>query len=214
MNKNSYVTAALFAVFVLLTVVYWNMPNGDTNPGLIGTEMAATDLQSAGDIIESEEDASVGHEEVIEGEEGHEVGADVEEEEIQENVVAEDVNGEMTSSLQALRSEQARQRSQQVASLHEIIASADHDATTKSAAKDQIQNITQMTNSQHNLETIIRTKGFSDVLVRADEDAVRVAIQVSDLESTPSREELAELYVLAGIEFGSQRISIVFEPLN
>ena len=220
MNKNSYVTAALFAVFVLLTVVYWNMPPGEAPQGLVG-EMFVTDIQSGGDLLEGGDGVELEVEADVETEE--EVNADIEtEEEVNADVeTEEEVNApvqpqaETVSSLQRLRSEQARQRSQQVASLHEIIASADHDANTKSMAKDQINSITTMTNNQHSLETIIRSKGFQDVLVRADEDAVRVTIQVSDLESAPSREQLAELYVLAGIEFVNQgNISITFEPLN
>jgi len=212
MNKNSYVTAALFAVFVLLTVVYWNMPSDGTapTPSLTGDMLTSeTDASTASELVAGEE---VGEEEET-NESELETESDQDEDENTNATV--DSTTETTSSIQALRSELAKQRSQQVSSLMEIIASADHDAETKSVAKDDLNQLERITNSQNTLETMIKSMGFSDVLVRADEESVRVVVQVPDLEAAPTREELAELYVLAELEFVNQdNISIQIQPVS
>lgn len=203
MNKNSYVTAALFVVFVLLTVLYWNMGGDDHHEGQFVDGGPATitlndtNTQAAADLIDNED---------------AEVREDDEAAEAEETMLSENI-----SSIQAVRSELERQRSLQVAALTEIIASPDHDAATKSAAKDDLNALERQKNSGRTLEALIKSMGFSDVLVRANDDAVQVTIQIQNLESAPSREELAELYVLAGLEFTNHRngnIFIDFQPLD
>ena len=214
MNKNSYVTAALFAVFVLLTVVYWNMPSDGTapTPSLTGDMLTSeTDASTASELVASEE---VGEEEEVNDSE-LETETEVEEQEEENTNATVENSTETASSIQALRSELAKQRSQQASALMEIIASPDHDAETKSVAKDDLNQLERITNSQDTLETMIKSMGFSDVLVRADEESVRVVVQVPDLEAAPTREELAELYVLAELEFVNQdHISIQIQPVS
>ena len=218
MKRNTYVTAALFVVFGMLTVAYWNMEEAGVQEGPITMSLSELEVQSTAEIVDAREEEEETEETMAdsENEEDGEEEAESTLADADENEEEEETT-EVMSSIQVVRSEVERQRSQQVASLTEIIASADFDAETKSAAKDSLNAIERLNNSGRALETVIGTMGFSDVLVRASEEFVQVTIQVDDLDVVPSREELAELYVLAGFEFVNHRngnISIDFQPLN
>ena len=224
MKRNTYVTAALFVVFGLLTVAYWQMDSNTDEPIPMATtlrtaEDVAANADIADDVADAEEaedgEALADAEEAEAVEEDAEVMADGEEAE--ESVDADESSREMISTLDALRTEMESGRADQVASLTEIIGSADFDPETKSAAKDSLNELQALANSSRMLETVIGHIGFEDVLVRATTDFVQVTVQVLSLDNVPTREELAELYILSGIEFGSHRngnISIDFEPLN
>ena len=222
MKRNTYVTAALFVVFGLLTVAYWQM---DRTPAEEPIPMTSTlselEIPTAGEMGEEDEDADADSEDT-------DVLADIEAGEVDEDVEtiadaedtdedADESSNEVVSTIDALRSEMEQGHAAHVSSLTEIIASADFDADTKSAARDALTELQGLVTSSRMLETVIGHMGFDDVLVNANTDFVRVTVQVSSLEDVPTREELAELYVLAGIEFGTHRngsISIDFQPLN
>ena len=225
MKRNTYVTAALFVVFGLLTVAYWQMgtPTDEQIP-ISATLRTPEDVTANADAAEGE-DADADAEEadvdvLADAEEAEETNEDAEAmADAQEDADADtsEPSREVISTLEALRAEMESGRAQQVASLTEIIAGADFDAQTKSAAKDSLNELQALANSSRMLETVIGHMGFEDVLVRASADFVQVTVQVSSLDDVPTREELAELYILAGIEFGGHRngnISIDFQPLN
>jgi len=246
MKRNTYVTAALFVVFGLLTVAYWQMGErqAEEEIPLAASLRSADDVTANAEIPEDTEDVDVDCEDV-EGAEDAEAMADAEEaeatdEDAEAMADAEDVEGgkdaaeaiadeecdgkdeteterEVTSTLDALRSDMEHGRGEQVSALTDIIASADFDPEAKSAAKDSLNELQSLANSSRMLETVIGHMGFEDVLVRASADFVQVTVQVVSLDDVPTRDELAEIYVLAGIEFGAHRngnISIDFQPLN
>ena len=222
MKRNTYVTAALFVVFGLLTVAYWQMDTSGADEAIPMTTTLRTteDVATIGDASEGNdsdaENVEANAEESEASEEDEEAMANAEENE-EENTETDESSREVISTLDALRAEMENGRAEQVASLTEIIAGADIAPETKSAAKDTLNELQTLANSSRMLETVIGHMGFEDVLVRASTDFVQVTVQVSNLDDAPTREELAELYVLAGIEFGSHRhgnISIDFQPLN
>jgi len=246
MKRNTYVTAALFVVFGLLTVAYWQMSErqADDEIPIAATLRTPDDVTANAEIPEDAEDVDVDCENVESAEdaqtlaEAEEAGAT--DEDAEASAEAEDAEGanksetgaiadsedaadvdsssrEVISSLDALRSDMENGRAEQVGALTDIIASADFDPETKSAAKDSLNELQSLANSSRMLETVIGHMGFEDVLVRASADFVQVTVQVAKIDEVPTREELAELYVLAGIEFGAHRngnISIDFQPLN
>lgn len=219
MKRNTYVTAALFVVFGLLTVAYWQM---DSPPAQEQIPMTSTlselEIPTAGEVAEGEE----GEDEEIDEQEDTDVLADNDAQDrdaqtADEEADVDESSSEVISGIDALRAEMVNGHAEQVSSLTEIIASGDFDADTKSAARDTLNELQGLATSSRMLESVIGRMGFEDVLVHANADFVRVTVQVSSLEDVPTREELAELYVLAGIEFGNHRngnISIDFQPLN
>ena len=228
MKRNTYVTAALFVVFGLLTVAYWQMDSpADEQIPIAATLRTSEDVAANADVADGDEagidaedaedvDVLADDLECEEDCEDAEVMADALEceEDCEE---ADETSREVISTLDALRADMESGRAQQVSALTDIIAGADFDPQTKSAAKDSLNELQSLANSSRMLEIVIGHMGFEDVLVRATADFVQVTVQVSSLDDVPTREELAELYVLAGIEFGSHRngnISIDFQPLN
>jgi len=244
MKRNTYVTAGLFILFGLLTITYWQWSDReDPEIPIVGSGNPINDVAAIGDLIDAEveaedvEDSDVEEEVLAEVEDAEETDEDAEAmadaedaedagedaevmAEAQENedeTDADESSGEVISRIDALRASMEEGRTQQVTALTDIIASSEYDAMMKSAAKDTLNELQALATSSRMLETVITHMGFDDVLVNATTDSVRVTIQVGTLADVPSRDELAELYILAGIEFGSHRngnISIDFQPLN
>ena len=222
MKRNTYVTAALFVVFGLLTVIYMNMPDrgaADYDDALTGalTSVHPDDVATIGGVTAVEcaldEDADC---EEAEENTAETMGEGETDEAVNDEAADQECCGVLTS-LDSLRSIMEEERVLEVAALTEIMASADFSAETKSAAKDSLNDLNALAHSSRVLEVMIGQRGFEDVLVRAGADFVRVTVQVASLADVPTREELAELYIMAGIQFGGHRngnISIDFQPLN
>ena len=125
MNKNSYVTAALFVVFVLLTVFYISIgDSNDSTTNKVGStstlpqanlEINPTDAQSGSELVSNQESGD---------DETETAGTSSE-----------------VSAIQVQRTEAAKAKSQLQADLTAIIASKDADAEEKSEAKDNLEKI-------------------------------------------------------------------------
>ena len=190
MNKNSYVTAALFVVFVLLTVFYVSIGDGTENDAKVGStsavpqanlEMKETDAQSAEELTAKEDGKEVKETKEAKG-------------------AKEEKKDEKTSSIQIQRSEVKKAESELVAQLKSIIASKDSDATEKSEAKDDLDKITKDTQHQTVLESLIKAKGYDDVLVRTNEETVQVFLEGTE---EPTLEQTNEIIMMAKTEFAT-----------
>lgn len=195
MNKNSYVTAALFVVFVLLTVFYMGMED----PKDLTTGAGSTQTLPNVQMEVSETDAQT----------GSGLASETTTEENVTTVATE------SNSIQVLRVELEKQQSQKVSELKEVIASKDYDATAKSEAKDDLDKLNRDREHQSALETMIKSKGYNDVLVRVNEETVQVIVQVADESAFPGVEEVNELYMMAKTEFtNNPDVTIQFQPIN
>lgn len=190
MNKNSYVTAALFVVFVLLTVFYVSIGDGTENDAKVGStsavpqanlEMKETDAQSAEELTAKEDGKEVKETKEAKG-------------------TKEEKKDEKTSSIQIQRSEVKKAESELVAQLKSIIASKDSDATEKSEAKDDLDKITKDTQHQTVLESLIKAKVYDDVLVRTNEETVQVFLEGTE---EPTLEQTNEIIMMAKTEFAT-----------
>ncbi len=190
MNKNSYVTAALFVVFVLLTVFYVSIGDGTENDAKVGStsavpqanlEMKETDAQSAEELTAKEDGKEVKETKEAKG-------------------TKEEKKDEKTSSIQIQRSEVKKAESELVAQLKSIIASKDSDATEKSEAKDDLDKITKDTQHETVLESLIEAKGYDDVLVRTNEETVQVFLEGTE---EPTLEQTNEIIMMAKTEFAT-----------
>ena len=90
--------------------------------------------------------------------------------------------------------------SELVAQLKSIIASKDSDATEKSEAKDDLDKITKDTQHQTVLESLIKAKGYDDVLVRTNEETVQVFLEGTE---EPTLEQTNEIIMMAKTEFAT-----------
>lgn len=195
MNKNSYVTAALFVVFVLLTVFYMGMED----PKDLTTGAGSTQTLPQVQMEVSETDAQT----------GSELASETTTEEEVTTVATE------SNSIQVLRVELEKQQSQKVSQLKEVIASKDYDATAKSEAKDDLDKLNKDREHQSTLETMIKAKGYNDVLVRVNEETVQVIVQIENESAKPSVEAVNEIYMMAKTEFTNDPyVTIQFTPIN
>jgi len=238
MNRNSYVTAALFVVFVLLTVVYFNLDNTPEQGPVIGLNGIETPLP-VGDLVnqpaeDDEEDNDTGTDthqgELNQGNNQGETGQGTEGGNASEGGQGEtgselgagsdvsETETQTTSAIAALRNELAAHHSARVSRLTEVIASVDYSAQEKSDARDQMTSIDRLQQNSSILETTIRSMGlFNDVLVQADEaaESVILHVEIDSLDNKPGRETVAELTLLAGQQFGSRnRISVNFTAVD
>jgi stage III sporulation protein AH len=105
----------------------------------------------------------------------------------QANVAVDEMeakDGKVTSSVSsddvftALRMQIEDERSRLRDQLNAIVASANATAQQKSEAMDKIEKLQALAEKEATLETLIKSKGgYEDVLVRAEDDQVRVTIK-------------------------------------
>ena len=199
MNKNSYVTAALFVVFVLLTVFYISIgDSNDSTTNIVGStstlpqanlEINPTDAQSGSELVSNQESGD---------DETETAGTSSE-----------------VSAIQVQRTEAAKAKSQLQADLTAIIASKDADAEEKSEAKDNLEKINKDAQHESILESMIKAKGYSDVLVRVNEETVQVHLQLSESQSEPTLEQTNEIIMMVKTEFTTDPdVLVQLTPIN
>ena len=199
MNKNSYVTAALFVVFVLLTVFYISIgDSNDSTTNKVGStstlpqanlEINPTDAQSGSELVSNQESGD---------DETETAGTSSE-----------------VSAIQVQRTEAAKAKSQLQADLTAIIASKDADAEEKSEAKDNLEKINKDAQHESILESMIKAKGYSDVLVRVNEETVQVHLQLSESQSEPTLEQTNEIIMMGKTEFTTDPdVLVQLTPIN
>jgi stage III sporulation protein AH len=96
-------------------------------------------------------------------------------------------DGKVTSSVSsddvftALRMQIEDERSRLRDQLNAIVASANATAQQKSEAMDKIEKLQALAEKEATLETLIKSKGgYEDVLVRTEDDQVRVTIKAKE----------------------------------
>ncbi|EQB95097.1 hypothetical protein GA8_13765 [Geobacillus sp. A8] len=89
----------------------------------------------------------------------------------------------------ALRMKIEDERSRLRDELNAIVASANATAEEKSEALDKIEKLQALSEKEATLETLIKSKGgYEDVLVRADDNQVRVTIKAKQNSAKSANE--------------------------
>lgn len=110
----------------------------------------------------------------------------------------------------ALRLKQDELRSELQAELSAVVASTDLPAEERSKARDQMQKLTETAQKEEILETLIRTMGYDDALVRADGDKVRVTVKS---KKKPSPSAANEIMMKVKKEIGDTNyVAVEFAP--
>jgi stage III sporulation protein AH len=86
---------------------------------------------------------------------------------------------------ETLRMKLEEMRSEQKAELTAVVGSTDLPPEERSKAMDQMQKLSQTAQKEEILETLIRTMGYEDALVRADGSKVKVTVK-SKKKPTPT----------------------------
>ncbi|WP_201713457.1 SpoIIIAH-like family protein [Rossellomorea arthrocnemi] len=155
--------------------------------------------QQATDMAYQEKD---GKEQAKDGDKETMSGTDME-------VVTDAAGNEM---FEALRLEVTDQREQLREELEAKVANADVSAEEKSAAYEQMENLREMAMTESVLETMIKTMGYKDALVRANGENIRITVK-SDKEH--SKADANEIIRLVMSEVGQMKpVAVEFQPAN
>jgi stage III sporulation protein AH len=110
---------------------------------------------------------------------------------------------------EALRLELEDNRNEIKEQLNSIIASTDLPAEKRSEAYDQMKQLDELASKESVLETLIKTMGYEDALVRADGEKVRITVKAKD--HSPSAAN--EIIQLVRSEIGTfQNVAVQFQP--
>lgn len=91
-----------------------------------------------------------------------------------------------------------------------VIASVDASADLQSRALDNIESLRVLAQKEEMLETLIKTKGYEDVLVIADGEEVKIIVKANEL----SKEEAVRINLMAREQLGIDNIAVAFQPTN
>jgi stage III sporulation protein AH len=110
----------------------------------------------------------------------------------------------------ALRLKLEEQRSELKAELNSVVASTDLPADERSKAMDQMQKLSETAQKEEILETLIKSMGYEDALVRADGNQVRVTVK-SKKKPTPTAAN--EIMLKVKKEIGDTNyVAVEFSP--
>lgn len=110
---------------------------------------------------------------------------------------------------EALRLALNDQRSEMKEEFQEIVASTDLPVEQRNHAYEKMQELDSIAQKEGVLETLIKTMGYEDALVRADGDKVRVTVKSKEHSAT----EANEIIQMVRNELGSlQAVAVTFQP--
>ncbi len=110
---------------------------------------------------------------------------------------------------EALRLELEDQRNEMKEQLNEIMASTDLSAEKRSEAYDQMKSLDELAKKENVLETLIKTMGYDDALVRADGEKVRITVKSKDHSASAAN----DIIQLVRTEIGElENVVVDFQP--
>lgn len=111
---------------------------------------------------------------------------------------------------ETLRLELEDSRSELKEQLNTIIASTDLPAEKRSEAHDQMKQLDELATKESVLETLLKTMGYDDALVRADGEKVRITVKS---KKEPSPTAANDIIQLVRTEIGAlQNVAVEFQP--
>ena len=120
------------------------------------------------------------------------------------------VNSE-SDLFQEVRLEQANKRSQLKAQLTQKIASDEYSAEEKNTAFNEMDELIKLESSEAMLEMLIKSIGYSDALVRIDDEKVMVTVMSDEI----SNKQASEIMYIVRSEFNDYvNVQVKFEPFN
>ncbi|KAB7708805.1 SpoIIIAH-like family protein [Bacillus aerolatus] len=107
-----------------------------------------------------------------------------------------------------LRLEMQDDRNKMKEELTAKVASADLSAEDKNLAYEEMEKLTELATKENVLETLIKSKGYSDALVRADGENIRITVKSEEHSAAAAN----EIIRLAKDELGKQQpIAVEFQ---
>ena len=181
LKKQTVWLLTMLSLVVVLSVYYI------TSPEQQGTNMATVEEKAKDEVEKKTQDSNTikdGGETVISG------------------VASDEV-------FEALRLELEDNRNELKEQLNSIIASTDIPPEKRSEAYDQMKQLDELATKESVLETLIKTMGYEDALVRADGEKVRITVKAKDHSPTAAN----DIIQLVRTEIGAlQNVAVQFQP--
>ncbi|RIW33642.1 SpoIIIAH-like family protein [Bacillus salacetis] len=187
LKKQTVWLLTMLSLVIVLSVYYI------TSPSQQAADMANVDENSPAQGEEASKETSKGEETAADGE---------------VDIVTEAAGDEV---FETLRMEFLDQRSKSREDLETKLASADLSIEEKNEAIEQMDQLKELATTETVLETMIKTMGYEDALVRADGEQVRVTVKAKE----HSTAEANKIIRLVTDEIGSmQKVAVQFQPAN
>jgi stage III sporulation protein AH len=109
----------------------------------------------------------------------------------------------------AIRLQLEDQRSQEKEDLQAKVASTDLTPEERSEAYDQMKKLSETAQKEEVLETLIKTLGYEDALVRADGDKVNITVKSKKKHSASAANDIIQLVKK---EIDTNFVAVEFQP--
>jgi stage III sporulation protein AH len=190
LKKQTVWLLTMLSLVVVLSVYYITSPEGTTEDFAFEQE----------GVKESGENTDV-----TTTAEGEEEGMDV--------TIEEDGTAISTISsdelFAQLRMEIEDKRAELREHLTAVVASSEVSAEEKNIAMEKMQELTEIAIKESTIETLIKSKGYADALVRADGGKVRITVKAKEHNNAAAN----DILLLVASELGElQDVAVTFEP--
>ncbi|MGM0844297.1 MAG: SpoIIIAH-like family protein [Bacillota bacterium] len=185
LKKQTVWLLTMLSLVIVLSVYYV------TSPTQQATDMANVEEGTTGQneetSVENEETAAQGEVDIVTEAAGDEV-------------------------FETLRMEFLDQRSKSREELETKVASADLSIEEKNEAIEQMEQLRDLATTETVLESLIKSMGYEDALVRADGEQVRVTVKAKEHSATDAN----QIIRLVNDELGGamQKVAVHFQPAN
>ncbi|WP_273126315.1 SpoIIIAH-like family protein [Bacillus weihaiensis] len=216
LKKQTVWLLTMLSLVVVLSVYYVTSPEGGTSdmamtPESQSDEVTTKQEETEGQTEEeaTEEGAEEGTTEGNEAEDGEasEQEGDVQTEVQEDGTVISSVSNDELFT--ALRLDLDDQRNELKEQLQAIVASNDASPTEKSDAYDEMEALNDAARKENVLETLIKSKGYEDVLVRADENNVKITVKAKDHDKSAANNIMA---LVSDEMENMEDVIVTFEP--
>ncbi|PGT87647.1 MULTISPECIES: SpoIIIAH-like family protein [Bacillaceae] len=217
LKKQTVWLLTMLSLVVVLSVYYVTSPEGGTsNIVMTGEDQEVSENATAEEATEeqpAEEEGTEGEKtegKATEGE-GAEAGeeADIQTEELEDGTVISSVSSDELFT--DLRMQLDDQRNEMKEQLQAIVASNNASAEEKSDAYDEMEALNDAARKEMLLETLIKSKGFEDALVRAEGNDVKITIKAEEHSKTAANEIM--LLVKDEME-NMEDVIVTFQPVR
>jgi stage III sporulation protein AH len=194
LKKQTVWLLTMLSLVIVLSVYYITSPS--QGPGQFATT-GDSEEELSGEDLQNVESQAVN-------------GIDVSIEEIEGDTATSGISTDQLFT--AIRMEVDEQRSELKADLQAITVSANASAEEKSEALDKIQQLHELAAKEDILEQlIVADEKYSDALVRANENDVRVIVKANDQLSNTDANDIMRL---VRDETGIKQVAVEYQPSN
>ena len=204
LKKQTVWLLTMLSLIIVLSVYYM------TSPGQTNDDFAYVEEEEMTEAENEASEASGDAETIINIEEASEIDYTSGAAEETETGVISSISSE--DLFTSIRLDREVTRGKMLEQYTNIIASSDAGAELQAQALENRDKLLTLEQKESMLETLIRAKGYQDVLVITDqnEKEVKIIVQADEL----SREQANEILLMANEQLGEKTVAVGFQPGN